>query len=112
MSITTHHPGQIVATPTALAELGAETVHRLLARHLRGDWGECGQLEQVRLTEEIRRLGPLATSDDAELNALAIAQNEGRVLSRYRVGGQSYYVITDGLGSEAAYTTVLRTDEY
>jgi hypothetical protein len=112
MSGITHPPGEIVATPMALAALGDETVERLLARHLRGDWGECGQMQDVRLTEKVYRLGHLATSDDATLNALAIAQNEGRVLSRYRVGGQDYYVITDGLGSTEAYTAVLRTDEY
>ena len=69
----THPPGEIVATPMALVALGDETVERLLARHLRGDWGECGQIQDVRLTEKVYRLGHLATSDDATLNALAIA---------------------------------------
>ena len=73
MSGITHRPGEIVATPMALAALGDETLQRLLARHLRGDWGECGQIQDVRLSEKVYRLGHLATSDAATLNALAIA---------------------------------------
>ena len=34
--------GQIVATPSALAEIRADDITAALARHSEGDWGDCG----------------------------------------------------------------------
>jgi len=108
----THALGKVIASRTALIRLGEEMINELLRRHLRGDWGKLGRIEAVTLTDEIRKFGSLITADDATLNALAIEQKAGRVMSRYRVGGEDYYVITDGLGMPEAYTTVLLCSEY
>lgn len=85
-------PGQVVATPGALAVL--EKHHcspmDLLARHLSGDWGS-------------------VPVEDAELNDQAV-QSDGRVLSSYRIGLDTrIWVITEG---DRSATTILLPSEY
>ncbi|WP_427773426.1 hypothetical protein [Comamonas thiooxydans] len=85
-------PGQIVATPGALAALEEHKVTplRLLARHLSGDWGD---------------LPP----EDAQLNDLAL-QSEGRLLSSYVIGTDTkIWVITEW---DRSVTTLLLPSEY
>jgi hypothetical protein len=49
------HPGQILATPGALA-LAEQGVHLLsyLARHLSGDWGDLGKDDRVENDLSVR----------------------------------------------------------
>jgi len=85
-------PGQIVATPGALALL--EEHHcvpiDLLSRHLRGDWGD---------------LPP----EDAGLNDDALNRG-GRLLSAYRIGENArMWIITE---CDRSVTTLLLPSEY
>lgn len=85
-------PGQIVATPGALA---AMEEHRcqpltLLARHLAGDWG-------------------VLPAEDAQLNDKAL-KSDGRLLSSYPLGGDTrIWVITEW---DRSVTTFLLPSEY
>lgn len=85
-------PGQIVATPGALA---AMEEHRrsplsLLARHLTGDWGD-------------------VPAEDARSNDLALNAG-GRVLSSYLIGADTrLWVITE---CDRSVTTFLLPSEY
>jgi hypothetical protein len=99
-------PGQIVATPGALALLSEHgiTPDSLLRRHLAGDWGA-------------------VCSDDAALNDAALADGS-RILSSYLIApGVSVWVITDAEtdidedGNTLAKptrlcTTILRPEDY
>lgn len=85
-------PGQIVATPGALAAMEAHQCSplSLLARHLSGDWGSV----------------PL---EDAQLNDQAL-QSDRRVLSSYPLGGNTrIWVITEW---DRSVTTFLLPEEY
>ena len=87
-------PGQIVATPGALAAM--EEHHcppiTLLVRHLSGDWGSL----------------PV---EDAQMNDMAL-QSEGRLLSSYTIGpGTRIWLITDR-GEDENITTYLLPSEY
>ena len=84
-------PGQVVATRGALAVLDAANVlpQMLLLRHCAGDWGDLGE-------EDVR----------ANANALAYG---GRLLSKYVVGKDSFYIITE---ADRSATTLLLTHEY
>ncbi|MCC6360651.1 MAG: hypothetical protein IT450_18075 [Phycisphaerales bacterium] len=84
--------GNIQATPGAIrlmAESGV-TVPELLARHAAGDWGD-------ELDDEDKR-----ANDNAIIECT-------RVLSRYRCGEGSLYVITE---HDRSYTTILQPCEY
>lgn len=94
----THHNGeprfaigQLLATPAALASLeqAGISLFDLLARHVSGDWGDLSP-EDVQANESALRYG-------------------NRLLSVYRVGDQTCYVITEAT-REA--TTVLLRSEY
>lgn len=85
-------PGQIVATPGALAALASHgcTAAALLARHLAGDW---------------RCVPP----EDAQANEQALA-SENRLLSSYLIGPKArIWVITEG---DRSVTTLLLPSEY
>ena len=85
-------PGQIVATPGALAALEEHQVTplSLLARHLRGDWGDL-------------------PSEDAHLNDQAL-QSEGRLLSSYVIAPDTkIWIITEW---DRSVTTLLMPLEY
>lgn len=86
------NPGQIVATPGALAALETQLCAptSLLARHLAGDWGD-------------------VSAQDAQSNDFAL-QCGGRLLSSYRLGGDvRIWIITE---ADRSVTTFLLPEEY
>lgn len=92
MDVPKFSPGEIVATPGALAamESCACSALTLLARHLSGDWGSL----------------PV---EDALLNDLAL-KTEGRLLSSYPIGPNTrIWVITE---SNRTVTTLLLPEDY
>lgn len=85
-------PGEIVATPGALAAMEEHQCQplTLLARHLAGDWG-------------------VQPSEDAQLNDAAL-KSDGRLLSSYPLGGDTrIWVITEW---DRSVTTFLLPSEY
>jgi hypothetical protein len=82
-------PGTIVTTLGALDVATREQIAVILARHLRGDWGEVDH-------------------EDAAANERAIKDGE-RLLSVYDVNGEKLWVITE---ANRSATTVLTPDEY
>ncbi len=85
-------PGQIVATPGALAAMEEHNCQplTLLARHLAGDWG-------------------VLPAEDAQLNDEAL-KSDGRLLSSYPLGGDTRtWVITEW---DRSVTTFLLPSEY
>jgi hypothetical protein len=84
--------GQVVATPGAMrALLGVETLGSdLLARHLRGDWGD-------------------VDAHDRNANNLALKRGE-RLVSSYRLDdGTRIWIITE---ADRTVTTILLPEEY
>jgi len=84
--------GQLLATPAALDLLHQRGLSplSLLARHLRGDWGDLG-------------------ADDAHANDQAL-RSSCRLLSRYDLpGGGTVWLITE---ADRSVTTVLRPEDY
>jgi len=87
-----HFPlGRTVATPGALNLLATQSIGalQLLQRHASGDWGD---LEET----------------DRQANEDAL-RNEGRLLSRYLVGQEPIWVITEW---DRSATTILLPEEY
>ena len=85
-------PGQIVATPNALAVLNEASVTpmELLHRHLSGDWGD---------------LDP----EDAKQNDYAVTHGS-RVFSAYKLDtGEKVWVITE---ADRSSTCVLLPEDY
>ena len=83
--------GRLVATPRALNLLGEQDIGplQLLDRHASGDWGELDETDRL-------------ANEDA-------LQNEGRLLSRYMVGEEPVWVITEW---DRSVTTILLPQEY
>ena len=84
--------GQVVATPGAIELLQAscQSPAELLARHVRGDWGDL-------------------TPDDWELNDAALGDG-GRILSAYRMpSGAKLWIITE---ADRSSTCILLPEEY
>lgn len=83
--------GESVITPGARAHLAAVGIAEsdIIARHARGDWGA-------------------VCPDDAAENEFSIIHGF-RILSRYDLGGDSLYVITE---ADRSRTTILLTHEY
>lgn len=83
--------GQVVATPAALELLSAHrlTPWALVRRHADGDWGD---------------IDP----EDKQANEDAL-KDGGRLLSSYRVGCETVWVITEW---DRSVTTVLLPDDY
>jgi hypothetical protein len=85
-------PGQIVATPGALAALeeDGEEPATYLARHLAGDWGE-------------------VCEEDAKENDFSV-EHGFRILSAYTLStGVKIWVLTE---ANRSATTLLRPEEY
>lgn len=85
-------PGEIVATPGALALLGEakRTPTEFLSRHLRGDWGDLCQ-------------------DDKAENELSL-KYELRIMSGYHVNdSDNLWIITE---ADRSVTTLLLPSEY
>jgi hypothetical protein len=105
--------GRVTITGGAIAALAAAGEHAasFLARHVRGDWGENGCIEQIELTEDEQRRGWEATDDSGKINKWSVLSRRDRVMSEYQTGlGIRIWVITslDGAGG----TTVLLPEEY
>jgi hypothetical protein len=84
--------GRLVATPGALALLrsgGEDLLPALLERHRSGDWG-------------------YVPPEDARENEFSVRYGF-RVLSSYRVGGESLWVITE---ADRSATTFLLPEDY
>lgn len=88
--------GKTYATPAALNHLAANgsSPGHLLSMHVKGNWGDLCR-------------------EDALANEAAL-ENHGRILSRYVVGSESLYVITEAADDTAARvtTTILLAHEY
>jgi len=87
-------PGQIVATPDALAAMEENQCQplTLLARHLAGDWG-------------------VLPAEDAQLNDEAL-KSDGRLLSSYLIAPETaVWLITDQM-PEGNVTTFLLPSNY
>ena len=92
MSAARFSPGQLVATPGALAafEASGESPLTFLQRHLAGDWGELDE-------------------NDVRENELSL-QHGWRILSSYRLRtGVKFWVLTEG---DRSATTFLLPAEY
>ena len=85
-----------------------------LMKHGIGDFGDVGKLRNATLTDEELEFGALATSDDLKLNAVAIRQGEGMVMSVFPCpkDRESKVWIQTLLAEEETYTTVLLPSEY
>lgn len=106
--------GRTVITQGALAHCEDHQVDylELLMRHAVGDFGEVGKLADAKPSEEEQRLGAMATSDDLKLNAIAIKEGDGMVLSVYpTTHGAKVWIQTMQAGTET-YTTILLPSEY
>jgi hypothetical protein len=80
-------------------------------RHVRGDWGEFGQCDEIQLSPDERTRGWEATDDSGKINKSNLVNRRDRVISEYTTArGARLWVITrlDGSGG----TTVLRPEEY
>ncbi len=86
----TFSPGQIVITATAQRELPQADVQRALARHLAGDWGDCGP-------------------DDWQENELSLVEGF-RLFSVYHTAaGRKFWIITE---ADRSATTILMPEDY
>ena len=86
------NPGQVVATPGALAAIGVsgESLFDYLARHLSGDWGDLD-------------------AEDAQENELSL-KHGWRLLSAYSLkSGVKIWVITE---ADRSSTCILLPEEY
>jgi len=83
--------GRIVATPGAIERMEHDGIDpaELLARHVRGDWGD---------------LPP----EDAQENELSVREGF-RILSSYGAGERRIWVITE---ADRSVTTLLRPEDY
>ncbi len=82
--------GRLVATPNALAHVSHEEILKALARHLAGDWGDCG-------------------AEDWATNDAALVQGT-RLLSVYHtVDRTKFWLITEW---DRSVTTVLLPEDY
>lgn len=84
-------PGQIVSTPAALAQCDANNIEpmSLVLKHINGDWGKL-------------------CKDDVKANVDAVSYG-ARILSKYPVGDEFVYVITE---ADRSSTCLLLTSEY
>jgi hypothetical protein len=89
--------GKITITPGAVQALSEAGQHAatFLQRHVTGDWGEIGHLDQTELTEEEQRRGWEATSDDAKINKWNLQRGSDSLLSAYTTSrGTRLWVMT------------------
>jgi hypothetical protein len=87
---TKFSPGQLVATPNALASIPDDEMLRALSRHLQGDWGDLDR-------------------EDWASNDCALGKG-GRLLSAYNSSlGVRFWIITE---HDRSATTVLLPEDY
>jgi hypothetical protein len=83
-------PGQVVATPAALAAVQPDEIRLALDHHFAGDWGT-------------------VSAEDAAANNLALRTGE-RIISAWRdTGGTKFWIITE---ADRSATTVLLPSDY
>jgi hypothetical protein len=83
-------PGEILATPNALAHLSQADILPAIGRHLRGDWGD-------------------VDSEDREANERALLDGT-RLFSVYHAeNGTKFWIITE---ADRSVTTVLLPEDY
>ncbi len=85
--------GRIVATAAISNEVPKACLFKILSRHGSGDWGD-------------------VPDDDVKLNEDSAKNNYGRLLSAYKTSFGKIWVITDDLGTDEVYTTILYPNEY
>lgn len=83
-------PGQIMATPNAMASITSAEIRGSLLRHLTGDWGAC--------SEEDRTANNLALSDGGRLFSFYCSANNVK-----------FWIITE---ADRSATTVLLPEDY
>lgn len=81
--------GRLFCTPSALESLTPEGLDSVVRMHQAGDWG-------------------VISLDDMVANEHALREGD-RLVSRYDVRGNSFYVITE---ADRSYTTVMLREEY
>ena len=82
-------------------------------RHAAGDFGTVGHLKNVKLSRAERQHGAYATDDGLKLNAVAILDGKGMVMSIYqRKDADTKIWIQTMLADEETYTTILLPSEY
>jgi hypothetical protein len=81
--------GRVVATAGAVAVLTLQEMTVMLLAHTSGDWGDLN-------------------AADKRANERAL-KNEGRILSKYGLDGNDYYVITEW---DRSVTTIMRVEDY
>ena len=108
--------GRAVITRGALTFCEDQQINYLdlLMRHGIGDFGEVGLLSSAILTDEELEQGARATSDDLKLNAVAVKNADGLVMSVFPCPGkpEPKIWIQTLLAEEETYTTVLLPSEY
>lgn len=82
--------GQTFITALARELLDDDQVQEMLTRHVSGDWGDLDE-------------------HDRAMNDRAVESGRHRILSRFDVGRQIFYVITEW---DRSLTTVLRSEDY
>jgi hypothetical protein len=109
-----HFPlGKVTITGGAVEALadGGQHAATFLARHARGDWGEIGQFDDIKLTDDEQRRGWEATDNTGKINKSNILNRRDRIMSEYATArGTRLWVLTclEGVGG----STVLLPEEY
>ena len=105
--------GKVTITGGAVAALADAGEHAaaLLARHVRGDWGEYGHCDQIQLTAEERRRGWEATDDSGKINKCNLLSHRDRIMSEYQTGRDIRLWVITCLDRDGG-TTVLLPEEY
>jgi hypothetical protein len=104
--------GPVAVTPGAVESLAGAGRHlaEFLGRHVAGDWGKAGRLDETEVTANELRHGAAVTDNEAKLNAIALHHRRGRVMSIYPTRESETLWIFTYL--EAPRTEVLLPSEY
>ena len=79
----------------------------LIVRHAMGDFGAVGHLDNAQLTRAERQHGAYVTENGLKLNAVAIFNKQGIVLSIYPSSQEEKIWIRTMLAEDKTYTMVL-----
>ena len=108
--------GKAVITRGALTHCEDNSIDHLelLMRHASGDFGAVGHLDNAHLTRAERQHGAYMTDDGLKLNAVAILDRQGMVMSIYQPEGTpgTKIWIQTLLAGDETYTTILLPSEY
>jgi hypothetical protein len=92
--------GKITVTPGAVQALSDAGQHPItfLQRHVAGDWGLIGHLDQTELTEDEQRRGWEATDNSAKINKWNLQRGSNIILSEYTTSrGTRHAAVGDDL---------------